>query len=131
MHDWRQAFLKNAALLNMRAPIGVGMPFGFDGSRPCPLFVRESSASICWMPAIYFSWPIKANWVILPFISDYFSGYRQRQFGWILFMRPRYSLGEKAKHRDRSLPENFMPPILFHPVANGCGWLAGLKTAEK
>jgi len=52
-------------------------------------------------------------------ISGYFSGYRQRQFGWILFMRPHYSLGEEAKHRDRSLPENFIPPILLHPVAMG------------
>src|SRR5258708_7695305 len=27
--------------------------------------------------------------------------------------------------------QNSLPPILLHPCCNGCGWLAGLKAAEK
>jgi hypothetical protein len=36
----------------------------------------------------------------------------------------------QIRHRHRFLTENFITPLLLHPRCNGCGWLAGLKTAE-
>ena len=142
MHDWRQAFLKSAALSNMRAPIGVGI---VGGRRPvlacgCHSVSTGAGCARCSFGrhrrrfAECLTYIFLANQSQLGDFATYLRLFLRISPAPILagFCLCDLTIAGRGGETPTSLPSRELHTShSFAPCSNGCGWLAGLKTAEK